>query len=198
MKMAKVDRKFQILDGAMEIFVQKGYSNTTINDIAGRVSLSKGAIYHHFSSKKEIFMSLIAHWETLTFPDFYDKKIVNRGAIKTLEHFADSIVDVYNKRKYVFLAESEFLSLANQDKDFKKELEKLYEKLLNLFDLVINKGIRLGEFKENDSENTSLLLLSGFQTINWMSLFRSEPKQIKFYINNFIAVIIDNIKVENK
>ena len=198
MKMVKIDRKYQILDSAMKIFVDKGYSNTTIDDIANSASLSKGAIYHHFNSKKVIFLSLIAHWETLTFPDFYDKKNKNRGAIETLEYFADSIIDVYYKRKYVFLAESEFLSLANQDNDFKAELEKLYDKLLNLFGLVIHKGIRIGEFKKVDSAKTSLLLLSGFQAINWMSVFRPDPLQIELYIENFISVIIDNIKVEKK
>ena len=68
----KINRKFEILDGAMKVFVKKGYANTRIDDIANSVSLSKGAIYHHFNSKKEIFISLIKHWETLTFPDFYD------------------------------------------------------------------------------------------------------------------------------
>ena len=60
----KIDRKYQILDGAMQVFVDKGYANTRIDDIAEKISLSKGAIYHHFSSKKDLFLSLISHWET--------------------------------------------------------------------------------------------------------------------------------------
>ena len=163
---------------------------------ANSVSLSKGAIYHHFSSKKKIFISLIKHWETLTFPDFYDKKIDDRTATATLEHFAEIIIDVYNKRKYVFLAESEFLSLSNQDKAFKIEIQKLYDKLLNLFELVINKGIRNGEFKEVNTSTISLMILSGFQSINWMSVFKYQAEDIKYYIKNFIKVVIDDIKVK--
>ena len=180
----------------MQVFVDKGYANTRIDDIAEKVSLSKGAIYHHFCSKKEIFLSLIAHWETLTFPDFYDNKNADMTATKTLEYFADTIIKVYNNRKYVFLAESEFLSLANQDSDFKKEIQKLYDKLLNLFELVISKGIRLGEFGLVDTKNTSLLLLSGFQAINWMSVFRPGVDDISIYMKDFINVVIDNIKLK--
>ena len=191
----KIDRKYQILDGAMQVFVDKGYANTRIDDIAEKISLSKGAIYHHFSSKKDLFLSLISHWETLTFPDFYNNR--NMSATKTLEFFAESIVSVYEDRKYVFLAESEFLSLANQDSDFKNEIQKLYDKLLNLFELVLSKGVRLGEFASIDTKNTSLLLLSGFQAINWMSVFRPEVKDISRYMKSFINVVIDNIKIEN-
>ena len=181
----------------MQVFVEKGYANTRIDDIAEKVSLSKGAIYHHFCSKKELFLSLIAHWETLTFPDFYGKKKSGMSATKTLEYFADAIIEVYNNRKYVFLAESEFLSLANQDSDFKQEIQKLYDKLLNLFELVIGKGIRLGEFDLVDTKNTSLLILSGFQAINWMSVFRPGADDISVYMKDFINVIINSIKVKN-
>lgn len=179
----------------MQVFVEKGYANTRIDDIAEKVSLSKGAIYHHFPSKKELFLCLIAHWETLTFPNFYDNKNKDMSATNTLQYFSDTIIDVYTKRKYVFLAESEFLSLANQDPDFKMEIQKLYDKLLNLFELVIAKGIRLGEFGLVDTKNTSLLLLSGFQTINWMSVFRPDLDDISGYMKEFINAIIKNIKI---
>ena len=53
------NRKNQILDAALEVFVKKGYSETSMNDIANVSGLSKGAIYHHYISKRELFLSLI-------------------------------------------------------------------------------------------------------------------------------------------
>lgn len=48
----------RILDIAMQLFFEKGYEETTIQDIIGRLNgLSKGAIYHHFASKEEIFIA---------------------------------------------------------------------------------------------------------------------------------------------
>lgn len=44
----------KILDAAAQLFAQKGYQNTTLQDIIERTKLSKGAVYHHFRSKEEI------------------------------------------------------------------------------------------------------------------------------------------------
>ena len=47
-----------ILDVATHLFVEKGYDATSLQDIINETNLSKGAIYHHFSSKEEIFEAI--------------------------------------------------------------------------------------------------------------------------------------------
>ena len=45
----------KILDAAQRLFLEKGYENTTIQDIVNELGgLTKGAVYHHFKSKEEI------------------------------------------------------------------------------------------------------------------------------------------------
>ena len=45
----------RILDTAQKLFLEKGYENTTIQDIVNELGgLTKGAVYHHFKSKEEI------------------------------------------------------------------------------------------------------------------------------------------------
>ncbi len=45
----------RILDAAQRMFLEKGYDNTTIQDIVEELGgLTKGAVYHHFKSKEEI------------------------------------------------------------------------------------------------------------------------------------------------
>ncbi len=49
----------KILDVSQRLFLEKGYDNTTIQDIVDELGgLSKGAIYHHFKSKEEIMDAL--------------------------------------------------------------------------------------------------------------------------------------------
>ena len=48
----------RILDAAARLFVEKGYDATSLQDILCETHLSKGAIYHHFSSKEEIFEAI--------------------------------------------------------------------------------------------------------------------------------------------
>ncbi|RDY27755.1 TetR/AcrR family transcriptional regulator [Romboutsia weinsteinii] len=66
----------RILDAAMDLFLQKGYDNTTIQDIVDYLGdLSKGAIYHHFKSKEEIIEAVI--------PRLYDSSDSQLLEIKT-------------------------------------------------------------------------------------------------------------------
>lgn len=45
----------KILDVSMQLFLEKGYEHTSIQDIVNHLGgLSKGAIYHHFKSKEDI------------------------------------------------------------------------------------------------------------------------------------------------
>lgn len=50
----------RILDVAQQLFLEKGYEHTTIQDIINALgNLSKGAIYHHFKSKEEIVIAVV-------------------------------------------------------------------------------------------------------------------------------------------
>ncbi|KAB7528678.1 TetR family transcriptional regulator [Flagellimonas olearia] len=43
----------------LEIFNEKGYYNTSLDDILNELSLSKGAFYHHFKSKEDYFINIV-------------------------------------------------------------------------------------------------------------------------------------------
>ncbi|MGC3985630.1 MAG: helix-turn-helix domain-containing protein [Pseudorhodoferax sp.] len=53
-------RTTQILDAALAVFSERGFSATRIDDIAAAAGLSKGGIYTHFRSKDEIFEALLS------------------------------------------------------------------------------------------------------------------------------------------
>ena len=190
----KEERQYQILEAAMEVFVINGYANTRMDDIVQKSGLSKGALYHHYPSKKDLFIALIDHWEIYCFPDFYSGASVERSASDTLRDFASAVLDVFKEKKYVFLAEVEFWALSNQDDEIKERSKSLYKKLLNLFELVLQKGIRTGEFKEIDTKAVSLILLTGFQGINWFCIFGEDQVSPEKYIEESINILIKSIK----
>ena len=49
----------RILEAARELFLTKGYNGSNLRDIAGRARVSMGGIYHHFSSKEQIYESVL-------------------------------------------------------------------------------------------------------------------------------------------
>ncbi|MFD4420694.1 TetR/AcrR family transcriptional regulator [Agromyces sp. NPDC058484] len=51
-------RRDEIIDGALRCFAVNGYQRTSMADIIDEVGLSAGAIYGHFSGKKELFAAV--------------------------------------------------------------------------------------------------------------------------------------------
>ena len=54
----RAERKARILAAAEELILSKGYASTTIDDIAARADVSKGAVYLHYRTKEDIFFSI--------------------------------------------------------------------------------------------------------------------------------------------
>ncbi|MEA4870695.1 MAG: TetR/AcrR family transcriptional regulator [Christensenella sp.] len=55
----KEKRRQEILNAGLSLFIQKGYSGTTIKDIAGAVGMSVGLLFHYFASKEELYLALV-------------------------------------------------------------------------------------------------------------------------------------------
>lgn len=55
----KEQRRQDILYAALELFVTKGYAATKISDIAERVSMSAGLLFHYFESKEKLYEELV-------------------------------------------------------------------------------------------------------------------------------------------
>lgn len=49
-----------LLDAALRVFSKQGFAQTRLEDIAHEANVTRGAIYHHFGGKAEIYNSLIA------------------------------------------------------------------------------------------------------------------------------------------
>ena len=67
MAQERVARMALILDSAETLFVEKGYTATSINDIAEAADFSRTSIYQYFSSKEEIYLHILERYtEPLT------------------------------------------------------------------------------------------------------------------------------------
>ena len=85
-----------ILESAMDIFYEKGYSKTTFDEIAKRINLTKGAVYWYFRNKPDIVAALIN--------DFVQKHIkrleeFRAGKEENLDILADMMLLAYHHMK---------------------------------------------------------------------------------------------------
>ena len=191
---SKENSKNQILDAALKVFVKKGYSQTRMDDIVEISGLSKGAIYHHYESKKDLFLSLIEHWENYFFPDVFNKNINEKSPDDILRDIVKDVINTFNHRKYVFLAELEFWSLANHDEKVRDRTKALYVKLLQLFRSVIIKGIESNHYKKINVDVAALSVMTALQGVIWFSIFEDSKLSAEEYLNDVIEFIIHGFK----
>ena len=47
-----------LIQAAARLFETRGYANTSINDICDAIGITKGALFHHFKSKQDVFLEI--------------------------------------------------------------------------------------------------------------------------------------------
>jgi AcrR family transcriptional regulator len=53
------DTRDRILDVSLDLFIERGYEKVSLREIAEQIGVTKAALYYHFSSKEEIFRTLL-------------------------------------------------------------------------------------------------------------------------------------------
>src|SRR5918992_2642094 len=53
-----------LLDAAREMFAERGYHGAAAEEIVRRAGVTRGAMYHHFEDKRELFRAVVAEIET--------------------------------------------------------------------------------------------------------------------------------------
>src|ERR1700748_3117751 len=65
-RLPRHERRRQLLDAALEVFVSQGYHAAAMDDIAERAGVSKPVLYQHFPGKLELYLALLdTHCESL-------------------------------------------------------------------------------------------------------------------------------------
>ena len=122
----KDNTKVHILEAALHVFVKSGYEKTTMDDIVTKSGHSKGAIYHYYSSKKDLFLALIDYWESYFFKNIINKDLSKNNPDELLREITHDVIKTFKSSKHIFLAELEFWSLSNHDLDIRIKTTRLF------------------------------------------------------------------------
>jgi TetR/AcrR family transcriptional repressor of nem operon len=98
---SKGDRtRSKILDEATRVFNRKGFFATSINDILKASGTTKGSLYFHFSSKREIGLEVLKR-EKQSFMSFLDD-ILNEGSPgQSLHNFFEAALAKHSQQDFV-------------------------------------------------------------------------------------------------
>lgn len=151
------ERAEQILTAARQCFLDNGYFATRMDEIARESGLSKGGIYFHFDSKKDIFRSLVEQ-EYETAMEFVTGVIDSDTNIETMmtelgRHFTRRFATTDAARFMAIIAE-----MALRDEEIRQMLLELQQNYINRLSAVLETGMQNGQLKEVDPESAALLL----------------------------------------
>ena len=151
----------RFLKAATTCFGRQGYYRTTMDDIAAESGLSKGALYWHFRSKKELFISLF--------------QVMIGGIEQAWNAIADSpgLSATDKIRASIDLMRTEMgrfgpllgvmleaWALTRQDADVGDIMRNLYAPYLRTVERMLAQGVAEGEFQTVDARATSLVILT--------------------------------------
>lgn len=57
----KANRPSELLQAALEVFVERGFASARLDDVASRAGVSKGTLYLYFDNKEELFKAVVRH-----------------------------------------------------------------------------------------------------------------------------------------
>lgn len=147
----KEARRHQILDSARDLFFRQGFEATTIEEIAERSELSKGAIYLHFPSKEEIYITLMLEGSQILYEMLRDSVSMDLPADTLLRRLGQSYFRFYREYTGYFRMLFLYLSSAEVHEKITRELgdrcEATAKQSLNLVASIIQKGIDQGLFR---------------------------------------------------
>lgn len=119
----KTQTKDKIFDTALDLFSKKGYDSVSVRTIASEVGIKEGSIYNHYSSKKDILMSILNYFE---------------------EYFKGNPLDDENIRKLLEENPEEFYHQGSEM--FKQQIFE--EKILKIMKLIFVQMYQIDEVKE--------------------------------------------------
>ncbi|MCY9659906.1 TetR/AcrR family transcriptional regulator [Paenibacillus chondroitinus] len=154
--MKKGDRtREHIIMKSAEIFNQKGFAGTSLNDIIADTGIKKGGIYRHFSSKDEIALEAYNYAASLVTRKFSEAVDQEQSASGRLIAFFRVYEDVVNNPP--FIGGCPMQNTAVECDDTHTELRDRARQGLNAYlDIIkgiIRDGIETGEFKEDLDSN---------------------------------------------
>jgi len=136
----------KILKVATKLFAKYGFAGTSMDEIAERVGIRKASLYHHFSSKQEIYEELIER----VFAEIikiFQVSFSSGDILKDAENFISKIMNfILQNEDYVKILLRELLDENLPVKQFALEY---VPKILSFGSEILERGRKEGIFKEN-------------------------------------------------
>jgi len=188
------NRKEQILIAAMKVFNRKGYHSTTMDDIVKESRLSKGTLYWHFKSKKELFFNLFDYCMNSYVEEI--NKIIsdNISFEENLKRIGWTVFKKSENESEFTNVAMEFFNLALRDDKLKEKFNNLYQKIFKYIRQKLNEKLKDKGNSNTEIEKTCIIfaaIIDGIILYQTVGLIKERPSDIwNFFVENFMKSIL--------
>ena len=131
------NRKEEILTVALHLFARDGYEAVSVSQIAGELDMTKGALYRHYKSKRDIFDCIVERMEQgdseqaaeYDMPEDGKESMPDQYKTVSLEEFVE-----YSKSMFAYWTEDDFASsfrkMLTIEQFRSEEMQNLYQQYL--------------------------------------------------------------------
>ena len=177
-------RKLEILEAAKKCFLEKGFQNTTMEDVIEKVSLSKGGVYYHYGSTYEMiydFMKLGIKYRG------EKNKTIDTSKLTTLDAITEMMMErIYDENEFKSIY-AIFLKLQNEDKRLCEMFENLKETNTEILLSAFPPDDKLSSIFEDEFLVTFVnTLILGYESLNQKEIFIENKKTIKKMLEGYL------------
>lgn len=178
-RMSREDRRAQIIDSAMKVFIEKGYNGATTADISKEAEISEVTLFRYFSSKKELFMEVLEPILIISL----ENSIVESKDLQDVEKLKYILKDRIN-----FVSNNhQVMKLILMESQINPELADL--DYINKIASLLKKSIKeTGVKLKNEKVSSRLLIGSIFSFLYFPEV---NEEKIEEYIDNLILIITE-------
>ncbi|KRM97069.1 hypothetical protein FC19_GL000175 [Liquorilactobacillus aquaticus DSM 21051] len=140
-------KRSEILKKARQILLEKGFSNTTMKDIASAINLSRSGLYLYFSSTEEIMQAIITEREHKRFDSVREDILSDRAFEEVLDNYLNLQKDrLLNISKSLLMSGYEYYSENSVEATnfLSKNLDEMRRTILG----VLNLGVAQHQIQE--------------------------------------------------
>ena len=131
------NRKDEILIVALHLFARDGYEAVSVSQIAGELDMTKGALYRHYKSKRDIFDCIVQRMEQQDSEQARQNEVPEESIEKVPEEYQNvSVEDFvgYSKSMFEYWTEDDFASsfrkMLTLEQFRNEEMQNLYQQYL--------------------------------------------------------------------
>ncbi|WP_042475270.1 TetR/AcrR family transcriptional regulator [Bacillus ndiopicus] len=181
------ERRNEILNTAQTLFVTKGYTKTTINDILRAIGIAKGTFYHYFKSKEEVLDAII-------------ERIIQTDVAKAQHIASDPKMSAMEKLFAILLAQApqqgdhkeQLIEHFHQPDNAEMHQKSLVQAVIHLSPIlteVIQQGIEENIFQTDYPQETVEFLLVSAQVIFDDGFFQWQPEEMLQRATAFVQLM---------